>query len=96
MGTSSSLGEFSVVIGDIGSLLAVLGFGSLLGLVRLYFWEQPLPRARIAALDDLLNDIRSSGDFAGRTADMHQLSILALDLLRKILTGAEQDHGILN
>jgi hypothetical protein len=86
---SNAFGNFSIVIGDIGSLLAVLGFGSLFGL---YFWEKPLPRARIAALSELLDDIRESGDFVGQPADTNQLSyfdILVQNGACKMLTTLE-------
>jgi hypothetical protein len=69
---SAAFGGFSIVIGDAGSILALLGLGGALGVANIYFSDFPLPRAQIIALDDLLKDIEESADLLGMESDINQ------------------------
>jgi hypothetical protein len=80
-------------ISDVASVLAIVGAGSIWGVVKLYFLQSHLPRALLVVLDDLLKDMEESADFVGRQDVINQLSTTLPLMLQQFIRWIDQRHG---
>jgi hypothetical protein len=82
--SSQAFSEFTSVVGDVSSLLTILGLGSGIGMASVYFSEFPLPRARILILDALLKELEESEDAIEMLEDLRELSAFRAVQPRKL------------